>query len=150
MADLRAEQIIAVFVTRLTSLATTGANIFRGRVYPVPDNKLPALLVYLGPDVPAHDDGASSSFQYLDSRLTVFVEALSKTSAAQVDTQLNQIRKEAIIALRADHTQGLAFVLDSIEGAAEPDLKGEGDKSTGSLRMEWTVLYRRSRADGSA
>lgn len=150
MADLRAEQIVAAFVTKLTSLATTGANVFRGRVHPVPDNKLPAILVYLGPDVPMHDDGASSSFQYLDSRLTIFVEALSKTSAAQVDTQLNQIRKEAIIALRADHTQGLAFVIDSLEGPAEPDLKGDGDKPTGSLRMEWTVLYRRSRADGSA
>lgn len=150
MADLRAETIVATFLTKVTNLTITGANAFRGRVHPLTDTKLPAVLVYMGPDAPSYGEGASSSFPYLDSRLTVFIEALVKTSSAQVDTQLNQIRKEVILALRADYTQGLAFVLDSIEGEASPDLKGDGDKPAGVLRMEWTVLYRRSRADGSA
>lgn len=148
MADHRAEQIADAIVVKLTGLATTGANCFRGRVHELPDSSLPALCVYVGTDVP-RSDGGSSSFRYIDGDLTVMVEAVVKASSG-VDSTLIQIRKEVTIALQADVTQGLAFVMNTEEGAASIDLNGDGDKPVGRMRMDWTLRYRRSRTDPSA
>lgn len=148
MADHRAEQIADAIVVKLTGLATTGTNCFRGRVHELPDSSLPALCVYVGADVP-RSDGGSSSYRYIDGDLTVMVEAVVKASSG-VDSTLIQIRKEVTIALQADVTQGLAFVMNTEEGAATIDLNGDGDKPVGRLRMDWTFRYRRSRTDPSA
>lgn len=144
MADHRAENIIAAVVTNLTGLATTGANVFRGRAYELNDTELPALCVYLGTDNP-RNDGGSSSWQYIDSDLGITVEAVVKSSSAQVDTTLNQIRYEVGQALQADHQQGLDYVITTSEGTATPDLDGQVEKTTGRMRLEYTISYRRSR-----
>lgn len=148
MADHRAEQIADAVVTKVTSLATTGANVFRGRVHEIPDTSLPALCVYVGTDVP-RSDGASSSFRFIDGDLTVLIEAVAKASSG-VDSTLIQIRKEVTVALAADVTQGLSFVMNTDEGPASIDLNGDGDKPVGRMRMDWTFRYRRSRTDPSA
>lgn len=148
MADHRAEQIADAIVVKLTGLATTGANCFRGRVHELPDTSLPALCVYVGTDVP-RPDGGSSSFAFIDGDLTVLVEAVVKASTG-VDSALMQIRKEVTVAMQSDVTQGLSFVMDTQEGAATIDLNGDGDKPVGRLRMDWTFRYRRSRTDPSA
>ena len=148
MADHRAEQIADAVVTKLTGLTTTGANCFRARVHELPESSLPALCVYVGNDVP-RSDGGSSSFRFIDGDLTIMVEAVVKSSSG-MDSTLLQIRKEATIALQADVTQGLAFVIDTQEGPSSIDLAGEGDKPVGRLRMDWIIRYRRSRTDPSA
>ena len=143
----RAEQIIDAVVTTLTGLTHTGSNVFRGRVHAVPEAKLPALCVYLGPDKII---GQYSQAKF-DSELTILVEALVKTADEQVDELLNQIRKEVTIALQADYTQGLSFVLNTLEGDTDaPELSGEGEKPSAALKMEWKFHYRRSRTDPSA
>ena len=38
-------------MTAVTSLSTTGSNVFRSRVYPLGTNKLPALCVYADSEV---------------------------------------------------------------------------------------------------
>jgi len=144
MADSRAENIITAIVTAVTSLDTTSANVFRGRVYELPETSLPCLCVYLGFDNP-RSDGGSSSWVYIDSDLTINIEAVVKDSSAQVDTTLNQIRYEIGQALQADITQGLAYVMNTTEGPAGVTLDGGGDETVGRMRMEWTVLYRRLR-----
>lgn len=144
MADSRAENIITAIVTAVTSLDTTGANVFRGRVYELPETSLPCLCVYLGFDNP-RSDGGSSSWIYIDSDLTINIEAVVKDSSAQVDTTLNQIRYEVGQALQADITQGLAYVMNTTEGPAGVTLDGGGDETVGRMRMEWTILYRRLR-----
>lgn len=147
MADHRAEQIIDAVVTTLTGLTQTNNNVFRGRVHAVPEVRLPALCVYQGED---KQIGQYSQAK-IDSELTILVEALVKTSAEQVDELLNQIRKEVTIALQADYTQGLSFVLNTIEGdASAPELSGEGEKPSAALKLEWKFHYRRSRTDPSA
>ncbi len=146
MADHKAEQILSAVITKVTGLTTTGANVFRGRVYAVPDGRLPALCVFMGTD----EVIGQWSHQHVDSLLTIHIDAKVKDSAAQVDTTLNQIRKEVAIALQADITQGLSFVQDTQEGdAAEPDLSGEADKPIASQRLEWVFRYRRNRTDPS-
>lgn len=88
---------------------------------------------------------------YVDGDLSITVEAVVKVArATQPESVLNQIRKEVTIALQADVTQGLAYVMNTEEGPASIDLNGEGDKPVGRMRMDWTIRYRRSRTDPSA
>lgn len=144
MADHRAENILVEVLDRLSILATTGTNTFRGRVYEIPDGELPALCVYMGTDNP-RSDGASSGWWYIDSELTLNIEAVAKTSSTQIDTVLNQIRFEISEVLQSDITQGLSYVINTTEGSATPELDGMGEMVTGRLRMEYTILYRRVR-----
>lgn len=142
----RAETIIDTVKTRVTGLATTGTRVFRGRGYPLQEADLPALLLYMGADDVIGDLSAA----LLDCQLQVHVDAVVKTTA-QVDTTLNLIREEVTIALQADHTQGLAFVIDTAEqGADEPDISNDGEQPAGSLRTRWLISYRRSRTNPGA
>ena len=45
MAHLR-QSIRERIATDVTSLTTTGANVFQSRIFPVEESKLPCLLVY--------------------------------------------------------------------------------------------------------
>ncbi|MEK9725756.1 MAG: hypothetical protein VW405_20050 [Rhodospirillaceae bacterium] len=149
MADHRAEQIVQAVITKVTGLTTTGSRVYRSRTADLADANLPALVVFMGPDQP-RSDGGSSSFRYLDGDLTVAIEAVVKeTSDTAAEQKLNLIRKEVAIALQADVTQGLSFVLNTTEGTATPDLE-RSDKVRGSMRMDFVFHYRRSRTDPSA
>lgn len=143
----RAESIVAAVLTKVTGLTTTAARAFRGRVYPLQASELPAVFVYQGPDeITQHLLQGK-----LDSLLTVHVEAVAKSPTAQIDTTLNLIREEVTVALQADYTQGLAYVIDTREvGAEAPALTGDGDAPSGTLRMTWQIHYRRSRANPGA
>jgi len=143
----RAESIIVAVLDKVDNLTTTTTHAYRGRVRPLQESELPALFVYLGPD----DKLLDLSQGQQDWRLTLYLEAVVKTASAQVDTTLNLIRSEITVALMADHTQGLAYVLDTIEaGADAPELSGDGDQRTGVMRLTWQFHYRRSRSDPAA
>jgi hypothetical protein len=143
----RAETIVATVTTKVTGLATTGARVFRGREYPLEAAGLPGLLVYLGPDEPV----AEYSQTLIDSLLTIHILGVVKSITEQVDTTLNRIREEVAVALQADYTQGLSFVLDTREGESEePDISNEGEQPAASLRLTWRFLYRRSRLNPGA
>lgn len=147
MAEHRAEQVMEAVLAIVTGLVSTGVRVYRGRVAPVRDEDLPALLVNMGADRPV--EPADRTMQHFDSILRVTVTPVVKTSSAQVDTLLNQIRLEAEIALAADPRLGLAWVIDSgFVGADEPDL-GENDRQVASQGLQWEVLYRRSYEDPS-
>lgn len=136
----RAEEIIQTIVTKVTNLATTGANVFRGRAYPTADTQLPGLLIYLGPDRILKN--LSQSF--VDSELSLSIEARVKSASSQVDTLLNAIRSEITVALMADITQGLSYIIETREGdAAAPEISGDGDQPIASMRLEYFVVYRR-------
>lgn len=149
MADHRAEQIVEAVKGKVTSLTTTGSRVFRSRTGELPDGSLPGLVVSQGPDVP-RSDGGSSSWSYIDGDLTITIDAIVKeTSDILAEQKLNRIRKEVTIALMADRTQGLSFVMNTTEGQAIPELE-RGDKVRGTMRMDYTFHYRRSRTDPSA
>jgi len=147
MADHRAEQIMAAVQDLVTGLFTTGDHVDRGRADEIPPAQTPALRVAMGDDLIV--DPWSSDL--LDSHVEVSVFAIAATSAANVETQLNQIRKEVNIALVTDYTLGLAFVHAIVElGARRPSLAGELAKPVGALELQYQVKYRRSRTDPSA
>jgi hypothetical protein len=145
MADHRAEDIVTTIVTQLTGLATTGSRVFRDREYELSEAELPALLVYMVSDNPRQPSILAAP-GLLDCELRLIVEAVVKSSAAQVDTTLNQIRYEVSQALHDDVTQGLTYVMHTVEGMAVPELQPDVDQMVGRLRMDWTVLYRRTLA----
>ena len=136
-------------MTKLTAppLATApAAKVLRGRGEPVPAELTPALRVYMGAD-PIVDPWAQA---LLDSELEVFVEAHVHDSATNVETLLNQVRKEVNVALVADYTLGLAFVHAIVErGAARPVISGDMAKPAASMELSYLVKYRRSRLDPS-
>lgn len=143
----RAEQIMQAVVTNVTGLVTTGTNVFRARDAVLPQTSLPALLVYTGDDVPQ----AMYSQELIDSELRFYIEAIAKSPTAQLDTLLNLIRSEVTVALQADFTQGLQFVIETLEGTAdEPELQSEGDQPIAKMRMNWRIIYRRSRTNPDA
>ena len=135
-------------VTTVTGLTTTGANVHRGRVHPVPESDLPALSVYMGQDTPLDEDG-QNVIGFMDSDLTVRIEAHVKAST-NIDQTLNQIRAEVHQALMADYTLGLGFVHQVIwSGAGEPELDA-ADQKIGRQALNWTVRYRHSVTDPTA
>lgn len=143
----RAESVVARVVTNVTGLTTTGSNVYRGKLTPIAETVSNALRVYLGEDKMLGEYSQS----LMDWELTVYVESFAKSPTAQIDTQLNLIREQVTIALQADYTQGLAYVLNTIEGdAAEPELSAEGAQAMGSQRLEWKIHYRRSRTNPGA
>jgi hypothetical protein len=81
----------------------------------------------------------------------VYIEARAKSPTAQIDTTLIGIREQVTVALQADYTQGLAYVIDTVEGDVDaPELGGEGNQPVGALRMAWKFRYRRSRTNPGA
>lgn len=143
----RAESILAAIKTQLTGLATTGANVFRGRSVRLQDNQHPALIIKMGADKRL----AEYSQALMDRALEVKIEIRTKSSTDQLDTELNKIREEVTKALQAAPSLSLAYVikLDELD-ADEPDESGEGNQPIGAQRMEWVVHYRRSYTDPGA
>lgn len=147
MADHRAEQVMAAVQTAVTSLATTGAHVDRGRAEEIPADQLPALRVEMGADEIV-DPWAQS---LLDSDLDVSIFAYVHESATNVETRLNQVRKEVNAALMTNQTLGLAFVHAIVElGAGRPLKSGELAKPSAQQELRYRVKYRRSRTDPSA
>ena len=143
----RAETLLVAVVTTVTGLTTTGSNVYRGKLTPIPPTVNNALKVYLGPD--AHLADMSPALQ--DWELTVYLDSYTRSPTLQIDTQLNKIREEVTVALNADHTQGLSFVVNTTEGDAdEPELSGQAAAASGSMRMAWKFHYRRSRTNPGA
>lgn len=149
MADHRAEQVLAAVQAAVTGLATTQARVDRGRDDDIDATLTPALRVAMGDDL-SIDPWAQS---LVDSNLEVSVFAHVHTSAENVETILNRIRKEVTVALLAGNPPalGLSWVHAIVEvGAVMPDKNTAGAKPSGKLELKYIVKYRRSVADPSA
>lgn len=138
---------MAAVQAAVTSLATTGANIDRGRAEEIPVDKVPALRVEMGADENV-DPWAPA---LLDSDLDVSIYAYVHEGSANVETKLNLVRKEVNVALMANQTLGLAFVHAIVEiGAGRPMKSGDLAKPAAQMEFRYRVKYRRSRTDPSA
>jgi len=148
MALHRAEQVIAAFVTAVTGLTTSGANVARGRDTPWPLETTDALNVYMGPEALIEDESDFPDGYWVQ---TIFIDVKTRQASVQVDTQLNLMRAEITAAIMADHTLGLAFVQWSQEGDTdEPTIDKSGEQPMASVRTSWLVKYRRNWSDTTA
>ncbi len=90
-------------VTTLTGLTTTGSNIYRTRVYPLAEDKLPGLAIYTRDESTAYDTMGKPRTQI--RRLAVLVEIYVKGTSNYDDT-LDTICVEIEEALYSDLTRG--------------------------------------------
>lgn len=140
MADHVRQQIRNAVATRLTGLATTGANVYIKPMWVRSNGELPALEIMTGEDTVdvdmTHLTSAGAAYY---RRLEVIVEAMAKVGGDVQDT-LDTIAKEAEIALYAD--EKLGGLTKSIERVdAEQELSTEGEKKIGRLVMVFEFLY---------
>lgn len=141
----RREAIMQAVITAVTGLATTGAQVARRRIHQLPPNVTAALSVYQGSDAPLPEP----SIAFLDTSLTVAIDAHARAASSEVETRLNQIALEVTAALHA--AAWPAYVIDIEEGeAAAPEVDGSGEKPVGTQRLAWRVRYRRARTDPSS
>ena len=136
----RVETVIAAAVTAVTSLTTTGTNVFRGKLYEVQESELPCLHVEMGPENKAqeHINGE------VDWNLIIKITATVRDLTAYEQT-INTIREEIHVALRAAPKLGETFIIDTNEeDPDEIDINGGAQKPTVAQTFNWEVKYRRN------
>ena len=135
----RAELIMQEVLANITGLTTTGANVERSRVYKI--DALPALTLEQGEDAVADE---STNMAFIDRLLSIRIVAHAK-AVSDFDQVLNTIREEVYIALMADRTQGLGFVIDTMPmGDDEPEFSADSEKPVGKQVINFAIHYRHS------
>lgn len=125
-------------VTAVTSLSTTGANVFRSRVYPLGENKLPALCVYSAAEEVEYN--RLDRTRDVDRTVEIVVEAYVRATS-NYDNTLDTICAEVEAGMAADVTRG-GYANDCKLTQTEFDYSDEGDRPIGTARMTYAVEYR--------
>ena len=139
MANHLRRQIRERIATRVTSLSTTGSNVFQSRAYPIEESRLPCLLVFDSEE--EIEVQAMGGIRSVLARLTVNVEGFAQGGSGQtVQNTLAQIQKEVQIAMQGDITIN-SLARDSYIVSADASLSTEAKKPSGSLRMVYAIEY---------
>lgn len=131
------KQIRDNIVTTLTGLATTGSKVYKTRVYPLAEGKLPGLCVYTGSET--LEASTLTRPRTKTRNLEVFVECYA-SGVSNVDDALDDICVEVEEALAVDVTRG-GKAKDTVVTAAEMEFSGDGEKPVGVARLTVSVLY---------
>ena len=142
MAHVR-KQIRDAVITAVTGLTTTGSNVFRSRIYPLEQTKLPGLCVFTRSEVVEFDTLTIS--RSVSRVLDVIIEGYVSATANYDDT-LDQIAVEVEEALAADVTLG-GLAKDTQVTAFEADFSGDGEQPVAVGRFTVTVQYRTAEND---
>lgn len=149
----RAQQIVDAAAAILAASSTLEAAVYTHRRHPLsdPDQELPAVIVDYGADVPAGELGVTN-VAFIDSllELTVRIVVKGDTEADVLAAMLDR-RVAQHVALMADRSLGLGFVIDTrYGGASEPVLDVSLERPAGELACRWLVHYRMNLADPSS
>ena len=123
--------------TTLTGLTTTGDNVYKTRLFPLGDSKLPGLCIYTRNEATSNSTITPPRTQIRN--LNVTVEAYVKGTSS-IDDTLDTIAVEVEQALAIDLTRG-GNAKDTRVTSFEVDYDGEGDQSNGVARFTITVDY---------
>lgn len=136
MAHVR-KQIRDNIETTLTGLSTTGSNVYRSRVYPIADDKLPGILIYTDSEEveTVSITPPRTQLRSLTVRVEVFVKALSN-----FDDEIDTIAEEIEAALAADATRG-GLAKDTTITGFDAEFSGDGDQPVGTGRISIRVDY---------
>lgn len=96
------------------------------------------------------DRPLTENTQFIDSQFVLSVTAIvAHPVESELREQLLELRRDAHIALMADVTLGLSFVIvTSYAGALEPVISAnDGEVESGELTSNWLVAYRMNRTD---
>lgn len=152
----RAEQVVDAARSTLQAhalLAGIKDSIYKHRILSLSDQdqEMPAISVTLGEDAVLDEDGASN-FTFFDSlqllTFRIIVQGVAGDEEEHVITALQDLRRAIHVALMANDTLGLAFVISTRYGGADaPVLDGTGELLCGMLDCRWAVHYRMNQAD---
>jgi hypothetical protein len=136
MAHVR-KQIRDNIVTTLTGLTTTGSRVYKTRVYPLAQSKLPGLAIYTETeDIEIRTINPPRTQM---RNLTVTVDAFVK-GVSNFDDDLDTICQEVEEALAADITRG-GLAKDTRVTGFEAEFSGDGDQPVANGRISVTVDY---------
>jgi hypothetical protein len=136
MAHLR-QSIRERVAADVTSLVTTGANVFQSRIFPVEESKLPCLLVYTTSEDSEPTEMASP--RPMTRILNVVVQGV--VSAAQPDDTLDLISKEVEVALAGDVSLN-SLANNSYLSSTEIEFNADGASPIGTVILNYVVEYR--------
>jgi len=144
---------------RAAAIIDAAAALIRARVEPLGihvythrrhslnpgQDEMPAISVDMGEDIPGPE--STSSFDSLLNLEITGVAALP--TEPEVTAEIIRLREEAHIALRADVTLGLPYVVNTLYGgAARPtETESEGELVVRALTSVWIVYYQMSKTD---
>lgn len=134
------QQIRDNIETTLTGLATTGGNIYRSRVYPIAEDKLPGILIYTESE---EVDTATITPPRTQVRsLVVKVEVYVK-GVSNFDDDVDTIGAELEAALTVDVTRG-GIAKDTTILSFDADYAGDGEQPVAvgrySVRVDYVTL----------
>jgi hypothetical protein len=135
------QQIAVAVAATLANLATTKAQVFVGRVYPLATSELPALVINVGDELV---ERATVGFPYREAHnVEVVIEAAVQTegdTGALLNTILAQVQTALNASIASATAGGLlrqALYLDGLTVEADD----QGDNPIGRLRMSWRGVY---------
>ena len=123
--------------TTLTGLTTTGSNVFKTRLFPLGEAKLPALCIYTKTENITYPTISPPRTQVRE--LEVIVEAYIKGTDA-VDDMLDVIAVEVEEAIYTDLTRG-GYAKDTQVTDFEADYTADGEQSVGMGRFTIAITY---------
>ena len=140
------QQIRDAFVTALTGLTTTGANVFGSRLYDLEPGDLPALLIYTTAEESAPD--TLTRPRGVARELSLTVEARAK-GVSGVDNTLDTICAEVENAIGADPTLG-GGAHDAFLTSTEIVFDTDGDTPHAQASLTFSVMYRTTETDAES
>ena len=136
MAHIR-KSIREHVVTTVTSLSTTGSNVYETRYFPLQTGNLPALIVYtLDETVEDYTLGQNTRTQF--RALNLIIEAHCR-GTANIDDTLDTIAEEVEEAMVTDISRG-GNAKDTKLVSTEVDFDTASQK-TGLMRLTYLISY---------
>ena len=124
-------------VTTVTSLSTTGSNVYETRYFPLQTGNLPALIIYtLDETVEDYTIGQNTRTQF--RALNLIIEAHCR-GTANIDDTLDTIAEEVEEAMVTDITRG-GNAKDTKLVATDVEFETASQK-TGLMRLTYLISY---------
>lgn len=134
--------MIAIGSALTAGVPTVAGRIKRSRTFGIEGAN--GVSYEMGSDEPLEGE---QTIRYLDYMLEVRVKAHSKSVDPEIE--LNQIKKEIIIALKVDYTLGGIARDINEDGWTDPETSGDAEKPVTVSTGMFAVIYRRLRTDPS-
>jgi hypothetical protein len=123
--------------TAVTGLVTTGLNVYKSRVYPLAQGKLPGICVYTNSE--SSDYLTISQPRSIERKLSVSVEVYVK-GTTNYDDELDQICSEIEVALYTSSSI-VAPIRDLQITNFASEYNGDGDQPICAARLSVDVIY---------
>lgn len=149
MSDHIRKQIRDAAVAALTGLATTGANVFSGRISPLRESERPALIVFLTGDDADFDAQVAGLTEARTGQLRI--EGVAQANDTILDV-LDQIALEAEAAICGNAALLALLMLPPAPPSSQivlEDASGAGAVRLGSIVLSFPIQYRTRYGDAS-